>query len=591
MPDPGLMPDYGLGQFTIPGYANLSTQVLGTPPPATPPATNVVAPPTSPPTAPPAPTGLPRMAPAPAFNSMAGLPPLPAPPRKIPVPEPPKPEHRDPLSALGRPLTLLALVASTFVRTPAIAAGNAMAAAIDAQRKGDRENYLEKYREYTQQIQKVAREQDQENRDYQALFNNAKLTYDQKIAQMRMMAGRRRDSLMLQALNGGNIGGTGGGGAGPGGTMTPVDLLAARFKIGKPITDAEMVFANAVEKMSKDKTLDFGTAVAQSRKEFETGKAEGKAAGTAVKPLTMTQEKARDIEARTKRIQAETPQLSEDEARSRAIAQVQAEAKAPPGAGWATLDPSVQNVVSAFPQAREDLASSSFKLSPQRQTQLLNGIKVIKENDRVAEYIKNNPDAVGVLPVIYNRYHATLVSQPTISFETPQEAAAVASRVADQQNRDIIALGGKFRLPDGRVLTPGLAEKAAVLNKMLIQAGLSDAAQMSASGRGGTIYMDRLMTERIYNQKTNPYTLLNFLADRSVPAVRLWRDLNDNIRLDSPDAPPNYRSQLLTPGGIEGYLGGAYTQGAGPPGSRLIGTTPDGKPVYQMPDGSKVVPR
>src|SRR5262249_7936182 len=124
---------------------------------------------------------------------------------------------------------------------------------------------------------------------------------------------------------------------------------------------------------------------------------------------------------------------------------------------------------------REEMANSTFTLTAPRQAQLMTAMKVIKENDRVATFIRDNPDAVGVLPIIYNRYRSTIVSHPQVSFETPEQAAAAVNRIADEQAGDLRRLGGSFHLPDGRVLTPGLAEKAAILNKMLIQTGLTDA--------------------------------------------------------------------------------------------------------------------
>src|SRR5262249_15700872 len=111
--------------------------------------------------------------------------------------------YSDPMKALGNPLAMLAVLASSFVRNPAVAAGNAMASAMEAQRKGDQLKYAEAYKEDQQQIEKVGREQQQENEEDTGAYDKAKLRYDQRLAQMRMTAGRRKDSVMSTLLSGG----------------------------------------------------------------------------------------------------------------------------------------------------------------------------------------------------------------------------------------------------------------------------------------------------------------------------------------------------------------------------------------------------
>lgn len=246
------LPPFDLSTFGVPNFSALSSLVAPQAPPE-------IAP--EPAATPPKPI-LPRIIAAMPGRAAPAMPPLPAAPRKIPVPEPPKPDHTDPLKALGNPLAILAVVASSFVRNPAIAAGNAMAAAMEAQQKGDQLKYAEAYKEYTQQIQKVAREQEQENAEYDAAYSNYKLSYDEKIARMRMTAARRGDSVMTGLLSGN------------GGALDPTkipQILIARAKSANDISKLLRV----QEKMNETPGMTFPQAMAAVEKETADNKKGG----------------------------------------------------------------------------------------------------------------------------------------------------------------------------------------------------------------------------------------------------------------------------------------------------------------------------
>ena len=245
-PTPDDIRDPTLTPFSIPGvpsggFAGLSQSVLGAPPSAD--------------------GSAPPVAPQPRGLLPVGRPPTP--PTALPelykpkapiIPEPPKAEYRDPLMALGQPLSLVALLGSLFVRQPATAAMNAMAAAMEAQKKGDQQKYENHYKEYVQQIQKVNQEQAHERELYEESYANKKLSFDERMAEMKMTAARRKDGVMMAQLNGGGA---------------PGDILTARMKAGKPVTEAEIKAVAIHEKMDKNPNLTFAEAAA----EYERGQA------------------------------------------------------------------------------------------------------------------------------------------------------------------------------------------------------------------------------------------------------------------------------------------------------------------------------
>ena len=139
------------------------------------------------------------------------------------MPQAPVPHYRDPLEALGNPLTALALIASAFVRQPATTAMSALGNAVQAQRKGDQEGYLNSYREYQQELEKVHGEQQLEMAAYKRDYDNRRLSIQESRANMRRTATKRGDSAMTTFLDSGGDPGT---------------LLEDRAKAGKPISAA-----------------------------------------------------------------------------------------------------------------------------------------------------------------------------------------------------------------------------------------------------------------------------------------------------------------------------------------------------------------
>lgn len=199
---------------------------------------------------------------------------MPGPPLRRVIPEPPKPVYRDPITALSQPLTALAMLASLFTRTPATTALNAAAGAMDAQKRGDQQAYLDANREYQQELQKVSTEQNIENAEYQRDFENRRLSMQERLARMRGTATRRGDGAMLSVLDSNG---------------DPGALLDARIKAGKPISESLIKAAAIKEKIKANPNLSIADAAA----EYEHEKAEAKKTG---KPMTMANQKAQAIE-------------------------------------------------------------------------------------------------------------------------------------------------------------------------------------------------------------------------------------------------------------------------------------------------------
>ena len=277
-------------------------------------------------------------------------------PARDDLPEPPKPIHRDPLLAVDvlNPMMALAMIGSLFTRRPAVAAGNAAAAAMAAQTKGDHDAYAEKLAEYKEHLTKAHIENQADVADYRAELANKKISLTERLANLRGRAVRRGDNAMLMSLDAGTD---------PwvaieqreraGEIISPKLEKAAFIKswLSKPeneeatVQDANVAYdlykkgGKAPTAQTKAKleaqAIEENFAAHAGDPDWTMAKsiAEVKAQSTPVKgekPLTMAQEGAADIEARIKRLQAENPGMSEAEARSKAIADFKAAGRAPP---------------------------------------------------------------------------------------------------------------------------------------------------------------------------------------------------------------------------------------------------------------------
>jgi hypothetical protein len=206
----------------------------------------------------------------------------------------------------------------------------------------------------------------------------------------------------------------------------------------------------------------------------------------------------------------------------------------------------VQNVFKAFPEVQNRIKSEPGKISQQEGAKLTSALRVIKSTDEVGKYIQDHPEAVGALAAIENKIRGSMFSLPKISSASP-EAQSTIDQEAENRAKIIRSQVGRINIPGVGLMTQGLADSAATLQKMLFQAGLEDAAAMSATGRGGTVYLDQAMSSKVYNQTTNPRTLLEFMRLRSSEAQRNWQLIDPRINFGSSEIPEELHSSLLDP--------------------------------------------
>lgn len=235
------------------------------------------------------------------------LPPMPSPPGRIAAPQPPQAQYSDPLMVLGNPLTALAMIASSFTRQPLTTAMMALAAATQAQAAGDQQRFQNSYREYEMALQKANFEQQQENQEYRAALDNRRVAVQERLAEARLIATRRRDGAMNAYLDsGGNV----------------WDLIEARLKAGKPVSAALLKTAAIKDMLAKDPNL----SLAQAEQQYERDKADAKRAD---RRPTMGNVKAQATLERTDELMRENPAMSRAEAERRAIAEVESAARPP----------------------------------------------------------------------------------------------------------------------------------------------------------------------------------------------------------------------------------------------------------------------
>lgn len=219
----------------------------------------------------PAPTPLPT--PPPATGAPLAV------PSRTAVPHPPKPTYRDPLMALGNPLTVLAMLGSLFTRRPAVTALKAAGAAMKAQSEADQTAYTNAYTQYQGELRRVHEETLRENADYKRDWENRRLSLQERLASMRRTATRRGDRAMNTALDSGS-------------PDAPEKILKAREDAAH-LLDEGLTEAQAVREMiAKNPSLSKNEA----RGVYQRMKAYKKEEERTGKPLTLAQQKAKAVD-------------------------------------------------------------------------------------------------------------------------------------------------------------------------------------------------------------------------------------------------------------------------------------------------------
>lgn len=434
------------------------------------------------------------------------------------VPEPPKPQYRDPLQTLANPLTALALIASAFTRRPATNAMGALAGAMKAQAEGDQIKYANDYQNYTQELQKVHTEAQQEAIDYKKDYENRKLSLQERLAGMRKTAVRRGDKAMLDILDAG---------------ADPGDLLDNRGKAGLPISAAMEKTAAIKKLMTDNKGMSYADAEAKYKADKAKREADAKA-GTG---------KVGDPDLKGDAYLASLPPTTADTVRA------VAEGRMPLPAGkWGA-------------QIREMVAH--YKPDFRGQTY---GARGAAERNLSAGELRRNIRAVNTLIGHLDRMDSNIDALKNSDFPRANKAfKAWAQETGDPRYTrildDIHAIAGEL----GRVFKGTVTEGEIKRNEAAIDAAGSP-AQLHASVNEFLHLMEsRLGSMEVEIQQTTGRT--------------------PQEAEDASLTPEAKRQREKLHGGDQGAS--SAPQGL-PEGSKKAGFTPDGKEVWELPDGSKV---
>ena len=144
------------------------------------------------------------------------------------------------------------------------------------------------------------------------------------------------------------------------------------------------------------------------------------------------------------------------------------------------IDPAIRNKLGEYPDYD---VSKLIGIPTKSQTQVVESFESLNSIEDIGQFVRANPDAVGLLAEIANRSNLNTLD----SFQTWE--AQVNSN-------------------------PNLPESAKLLNKMLTSQAYRD---VSATGQRPTVYLDRVFKD-LYSQNSSPTALLSILKQREKEA-------------------------------------------------------------------------
>jgi hypothetical protein len=517
-----------------------------------------------------------------------------------PMPEPPKPQYREPWQAVGNPLAALALLIGAFGRQSGTAVLNAASSAMEAQKKNDTTAYEHQRELFKDNLQKVIQQNDMERTAYSDSWKDRKMTLDEKLGDLEMKATMYKNTAMANAARSGNVTGIS-------------QQLDAWEKAGEHVKSLQTVFSGKTDVVNKVYSDAYNEGVQMQKRgmlpqgqtplQYAVEKAAPTVAqitaaekGAAGRPTTPAGQEFAAATDRAHRELGEGRPTEDYTAFARNVLEGEK--------GFRQLPYEVQNVFKAFPEVAARVKSEPGKVTPQNAAKLTSALRVIKSTDDVGNYIAENPDTVGALAAIENKMRGSMFSLPKIDATSSDAQTAVDQRAAASE-KVIRSQIGRVNIPGVGLMTEGLADRAIRLQKMLFQTGLEDAAAMSASGRGGTVYLDQAMSSKVYNQLTNPRTLMDFMRLRANEAQRNWKLIDERIDFGTHGISDNLHSDLLDPveypkmmqrvleksGNIKAKKPGNVEVPADlPQGTTYFGNGADGRPVFVLPNGNHVSP-
>jgi len=165
-------------------------------------------------------------------------------------------------------------------------------------------------------------------------------------------------------------------------------------------------------------------------------------------------------------------------------------------AGLGKIDREILNEANKYyPELKPENLTN---LSKQGIERITGGLDTIKSIESVADYIKQNPGAVGATAKIKN-----FINLDAIKSITGDDAASA------QAKADVIDKQIDSAIQQGKI-TADDARSAKVLNKMLFAVALSD---VRSTGQRGSIYLDKAF-QGLYDQASRLSTLTDILHKR-----------------------------------------------------------------------------
>jgi hypothetical protein len=121
------------------------------------------------------------------------------------IPQPPEQKYADPVQAYGNPLVVLATIGSLFTRTPAIAALQTGAAAMNGFHEGQAEKFELERENFQNKIRTVVAQNQQEVQLYDMVMQKAQLSVSDRMAQMSAVAHAFQNTAMIAAARNGDM--------------------------------------------------------------------------------------------------------------------------------------------------------------------------------------------------------------------------------------------------------------------------------------------------------------------------------------------------------------------------------------------------
>jgi hypothetical protein len=475
------------------------------------------------------------------------------PPQPKPLPEAPKAKYRDPIEAVGNPLAGLALIAGLFTRNSGTATLKAASAAMQAQQKGDQQAYENARTNFKDSLDVTIKQNEQERQQYLDVWNNNKLLWDAKVARINALATANQNSALAAAARGGKADEIGKiiGGLEKANTvlqsLKPAfegdaekqiwyesDRQANQEASARGLTGVEKADFVAKRRMEiaepQLKTLTQaeakpGAHVPAAEQTFEAYKHKAREILGPNASETDVVLKAKELEAEVK----DTAKATDEERKARL--KEEAEKKK----AYAQWSRPAQLVFEGF-GVKDDVQNMPSKVSALDNQKLVAAKRTMESTNAAAQFFAQNPKAIGMAATLFNKFRGSMFASPRWDKYDPNNPA--------QMNAEINAIGDKLvkdsiantKIPGYGYLKQSDASLAAEGLKLLMAAALEDA---SASGaRGGSLGLDRIMLQNVYNTSTDPTTMLKFLQRRAEDAQNLWRQYDQRIDFGDPERAP-----------------------------------------------------